>query len=106
MTLEEFQRQVFVAAISSPVCDIPLVRRLTPTSVNIRLDVKSGGFVEAFHNEQSGTTADALVRNGKRVLGADNTGGWHLHPCADPKRHDPLPGPMPFAEFVLLVERC
>jgi hypothetical protein len=106
MTLIEFEQQVFAVAIASPICGIPLVRRLTPTSINLRIDVATGGFIDAFCNEQTGTVAFALIRQDRRAFGADNTGGWHVHPFADPDRHDPLPGAMTFAEFVAEIERC
>jgi Ethanolamine utilization protein EutJ (predicted chaperonin) len=100
MTLTEFEAQIFAVALDSPVCEVPAVRRLTPTSIGLRVDVKSGGFIDVFYNDQTGTTAFALTKNGKRVFGADNTGGWHIiHPFSDPTRHDPLPGPISFAEL-------
>jgi hypothetical protein len=58
-----------------------------------------------FYNEQTGTTAYALVHQGRRAFGADNTGGWHVHPFDDPDRHESLPDPMSFAEFVAEIER-
>jgi len=64
-----------------------------------------GGFVEAFYNEQTGTLAYALIRQGQRAFGADNTGGWHVHPFDGPERHDPLSAAMSFAEFVAEIER-
>lgn len=105
MTLAEFERQVFAVATASSICGIPVVRRLTPTSINLRLGVTTGGFIDAFYNEQTGTMAYALIRQGRRAFGADNTGGWHVHPFDDPERHDPLPSAMPFAEFVAEIER-
>jgi len=104
MTLDEFERQVFAVAVASAICGIPVVRRLTPSFINLRVPL-AGGFIEAFHNEQTGTTAYALIQQSQRVFGADNTGGWHIHPLDAPERHDPLPGPMPFAEFVAEIER-
>lgn len=104
MTLDEFQRRVFDGAISSPICDIPVARRITATSVNLRIVIAGGGYVDAFHNEQTGTTAFALIVEGCRVFGVDNTGGWHVHPFDDPERHDPLPDPMSFKDFVKLIE--
>ncbi len=104
MTLDEFQRQVHSVAAASPICDIPLVWRLTSTSIKLRIEIASGGFVDAFFNEQTGTTAFALIRRGVRVFGADNTGGWHVHPFDDPTRHDPLADPMTFGEFVAYIE--
>jgi hypothetical protein len=105
MTLAEFEQQVFAVAIASPICDIPVVRRLTPTTINLRLTITTGGFVDAFYNEQTGTTAFALIRHDRRVFGADNTGGWHVHPFANPAQHDPLPAPMSFLEFIAEIER-
>lgn len=76
MSIDEFQRHVFNVAAASAICDIPLVRSLTSTSITLRIKVASGGFVDAFFNEVTGTTAFALIRQGVRVFGADNTGGW------------------------------
>ena len=105
MTLIEFEQQVFAVAMASHICGIPAVRRLTATSINLRLSVATGGFIDAFYNEQTGTTAFALIRHGRRAFGADNTGGWHVHSFADPDRHNALPGAMSFAEFVAGIER-
>jgi len=105
MTLVEFEQQIFAGAMGSIICDIPVVRRLTSTSINLRLTLTTGGFIDAFYNEQTGTTAFALIRQSQRVFGADNTGGWHVHPFADPDRHELLPGGMSFAEFIAEIER-
>ncbi len=105
MTLVEFEQQVFAVAMASSICDIPIVYRLTPTSINLRVNVTTGGFIDAFYNEQTGTTAFALIRQDRRIFGADNTGGWHIHPFANPDRHDSLPNAISFAEFVAEVEQ-
>ena len=47
MTLAEFEQQVFAVAMASPICGIPAVRRLTPTSINLRVDVTMGGLIDA-----------------------------------------------------------
>jgi hypothetical protein len=103
--LSEFEQQVFSVALASPICGVPAVRRLTATSIALRIDVITGGFVDAFYNEQTGTTAFALIRDGRRVFGADNTGGWHLHPYSNPDSHIPLAGAMAFKSFVIELER-
>lgn len=105
MTLTEFEDQVFAAALNSPICDIPVVRRLTATAISLRVAIQSVGFVDAFYNEQTATTAFALIREGQRAFGVDNAGGWHVHPFSDPQRHDPLPGSLSFAEFVAEIEQ-
>mgnify|MGYP005839268223 CR=1 FL=1 len=104
MTLTEFEQQVFATAMSSSLCHVPFVRRLTVTSISLRVGLATGDFIDAFHNEQTGTTAFALIRRGRRVFGADSTGGWHIHPFSDPAQHVPLEKRMSFADFVALVE--
>ena len=105
MTLAEFEQQIYSVAMTSAICGVPTVRRLTATSISLRVGVLPGGFVDVFYNEQTGTTAYALIRQDRRVLGADNTGGWHLHPYADPDGHLPLSEPMTFAAFVAELEK-
>lgn len=105
MTLAEFAAEVYAVAMASVVCDIPTVRRLTPTSINMRLAITTGGFVDAFYNKQTGTTAFTLIRQGHRAFGADSTGGWHLHPFANPDRHEPLSTELSFSEFVSEIAR-
>ena len=105
MTLVEFERHVFAVAASSPICGIPIVRRLTATSINLRLDVTTGGYIDAFCNEQTGTMAYTLIREERRIFGADNTGGWHTHPFDDPARHESLPSEMSFLDFVTEIEQ-
>lgn len=105
MTVAEFEQQIFAVAMASPICSVPSVRRLTATSIALRVDISTGGFVDAFCNEQTDTTAFALIREGRRVFGADNTGGWHIHPFADPDSHVPLPRAMSFREIVVELEQ-
>mgnify|MGYP001609769252 CR=1 FL=1 len=104
MTSTEFEQQVFAVALSSPICGIPVVRRLSPTSINLRVDVTLGGFVDAFYNEQTGTTSFALIQQAQRIFGVDNTGGWHVHPFDHPERHEPLANEIAFDEFVAEIE--
>jgi hypothetical protein len=72
VTLVEFEQQVFSVALASPVCGVPAARRLTATSIALRIEISNGGFVDVFYNEQIGTTAFALIREGRRVFCADN----------------------------------
>lgn len=77
---------------------------MTPTSETIRVPIVSGGFVDAFFNAETGTTAFAYIREDKRIFGADNTGGWHLYPFDDPGQHQSLTSEMTFAEFIAAIE--
>jgi len=88
-----------------PPSDIPAVHRLTSTSISLRVSIASGGFIDAFYNEQTDTIAFAFIREDQRLYSADNTGGWHAHPFADPARHDPLADPLSFTELVNEIEQ-
>lgn len=46
------------------------------------------GFVDVYRNFETGKTAYAWIVEGERVYGADNTGGWHIHPFSDPEKHE------------------
>ena len=105
MTLAEFEQVFYNVVMASPICDVPFVRRLTPTFINLRVTVTVGGFVEAFYNEVTGTMAFVLIQDSSRVFGTDNTGGWHLHPFSDPTEHIPLSEAMSFADFIAAVEQ-
>lgn len=105
MTLNEFEQTVFAIADHSPICETPTIRRLTPISIGIRVPLTIGGFIDAFFNEQTGTTAFALIQNDKRLFGADNTGDWHLYPFENPDQHQSIANAMSFAEFVTAIER-
>lgn len=45
------------------------------------------GFLEVYKNFDTDKTAFAWIVNGKRIFGADNTGGWHIHPYENPSNH-------------------
>jgi Ethanolamine utilization protein EutJ (predicted chaperonin) len=105
MTIEVFQHDVFTFAFRSPICGIPIVRRITSTSVNFRIPLTIGNFVDIFYNEETGTTAFALIEKGKRIFGADNTGGWHLHPFENPDHPIKLEKPLNAEEFFDMIQR-
>jgi len=45
------------------------------------------GFVDIYRNFETGKTAFAWIVDEKRIYGADNTGGWHIHPMENPGKH-------------------
>ncbi len=104
MNISEFQHRIFEISLSSAICDIPIVRRISPTSINLRVDLIVGGFIDVFFNQETGRVAFAFIKDDERIFGADNTGGWHIHPFNDPTQHVPLPLAMSFEEFVKQIE--
>ncbi len=105
MTLGEFQARIFLTAQHSPICTVPIVLRLTTTAIKVRVELIDGYFIDAFFNEVSGRTAFALIEKGDRIFGADNAGGWHIHPFISPSDHLPVTDAVSIAEFVDMIER-
>jgi hypothetical protein len=99
VTLDEFEQLVFTIASRSPLCDGPIILASAEETVKIRIDLFIGGRVEGYYNQRTQTTAYVLIKDEQRIFGADNTGGWHIHPFDDPQRHDPLGAPLNFADF-------
>ncbi|MFQ5751528.1 MAG: hypothetical protein ACE5HI_05975 [bacterium] len=60
-------------------------------------------FTDIFYNEETGTTALALIEKGKRIFGADNTGDWYLHPFDNPEDHQSMHTPMSAKDIFHLI---
>jgi hypothetical protein len=104
VNISEFQHQVYEIALSSAICDIPSVRRISPTSINLRIYLTVDGYIDVFYNQESDRVAYALIQENQRIYGVDNTGGWHVHPFADPAAHLPLVSALFFGDFVKEIE--
>lgn len=79
-----------VKTISLSILDSVVVK------ARFRLDSR---FIDVFYNGQTGTTAYSLIRGERRIFGADNTGGWHLHPKNNPDTHRKC-NPVSFEDFL------
>ncbi|MDZ7265081.1 MAG: hypothetical protein ONB16_10880, partial [candidate division KSB1 bacterium] len=101
----EFQHHIFEVAAAARICDVPIVRQIGLASISIRVPLTIGNFIDIFYNRQSDRIAYALIESGNRIFGADNTGGWHIHPFENPANHLPLTTAMTFAEFIKAIEQ-
>ena len=104
MTLEEFETQVTSACGASPVVVGVSTGAIGVTWLRLRAHLEDGTFVDAFYNEATGRTSFALIEETYRVLGADNTGGWHWHPFESPDSHVPVTEPVTFNDFLNRIE--
>ena len=54
-----------------------------------KLIITKETFIQIYFNEDTGTTAFALISHGKRVFGIDydTVRGWHRHPPENPDKH-------------------
>ena len=104
IALEQFEGQVTsLCATSSVVVGISTVA-VGVTWLHLRAYLVDGSFVDTFYNDVSDRTAFALIKNERRIFGADNTGGWHWHPFEDPENHQPADQAVSFRDFLDRVE--
>ena len=81
----------------------------TDVSTSLRLHIRPGLFVQAFHGEYSGSLYFALIEGERRIFGIDRAHGqWHLHPFNSPDLHQPLSeglDPKPLLTFLARIEQ-
>lgn len=87
MTLDEFEIQVISACAASPIAVSVAVVGSGITWLRLRAYLVDGSFIDSFFNEATQKVAFARIKDGKRIFGADNTGGWHWHPFGAPEEH-------------------
>lgn len=102
MNPEEFaSRIVDVSAASDIVDDYDLTIH---ENIVVRARITlTAGFIDIYRNFDTGKTAFAWIVDEERVFGADNTGGWHVHPYEDSGNHRES-GEWTFQEFIREVE--
>ncbi|MBU1487201.1 hypothetical protein KKH56_04025 [bacterium] len=73
--------------------------------VKVRVYLIKDDFIDVFYNAGNRKTSFALIKNKKRIYGADNALpiGWHIHPFEDPQTHIPS-GTVTFEEFIKTIE--
>lgn len=104
MSCADFAREVIDAcATSSKAVECTLLLWDEPV-VKLRADLAGGSFIDVFYNADTGKVSFAWIEANQRLLGVDNTRGWHLHPRHQPDAHQPHP-PMTFAAFLTEVEK-
>ncbi|MBI5965284.1 MAG: hypothetical protein HY863_17550 [Chloroflexi bacterium] len=61
-------------------------------------------FVDVYYSEITDKTSFAHIKDGRRILGADNAGGWHWHPSNAPDSHVPSASEITIEEFMKELE--
>lgn len=67
--------------------------------LDARLELNKG-FISVFRNFDTGKVAFAWIVAEERVFGADNTGGWHIHPFNNPQKHKGIDQELVLEEFI------
>ncbi len=104
MTLDEFESQVISACAASPMVVSVAVIGSGITWLRLRAYMIDESFIEAFFNEATQKLAFARIKDGNRILGADNTGGWHWHLMDAPDEHTRTGEAVSFPVFIQRVE--
>ena len=89
----------FVSSLLDAAADLSFVEdvdlRTEAFVVKGRIRLTKERFLQIYFNEQTNTTAFALIEEDARIWGIDHDAlrGWHLHPVGQPNTHrdiDPL----------------
>lgn|SRR5574341_161570 len=87
MNAFEFAKQVighcssraFIRGVEILLLDEPVVK--------IKSVIDDKTHISIFFNADTVKYSFALIKNDRRIFGADNVGGWHVHPFEDPESH-------------------
>jgi hypothetical protein len=104
MTVDEFETQVISACDASPSVVSVAVIGSGITWLRLRAYLVDETFIDTFFNEATQKVAYARIQDGKRIFGADNTGGWHWHLHDLPEEHVPTHEAVSFPVFLQRLE--
>jgi hypothetical protein len=103
LTLREAYQHIVDASAQSPVVIGVEPIFLEEPVLKLRVHLGASLFVDIFFNADTGKTSFALIKDGQRIFGVDNTRRWRLHPFGNPERHCPC-DETSFASFLRQVE--
>lgn len=69
----------FIQSVEIQLLDEPVVK--------IKIEINSDTFINIFYNAETQKYSFALIKQGKRIFGIDNTRNWHIHPFENPEDH-------------------
>jgi hypothetical protein len=104
LTLESFQNQVSAACVASSIVTGVSTIASGVTWLQLRAYLLDGSFIDTFFNEATGRISFALIKDNRRIFGADNTGDWHWHPFESPDDHISSNEAISFDDFMRQIE--
>ena len=84
----------FLSSLLDAPADRPVVQPVDLETEAIvvrgRVLLEQDRFLQVYFNEETGTTAFALIEEEQRIWGGDydDLRGWHVHPVDHPTRHE------------------
>jgi hypothetical protein len=104
LTLREAYRDILDACAQSTVVSGLEPLLIDEPVLKLRIHLGTLAFIDVFFNAETGKTSFALIKNGQRIFGADNTRGWHLHIFDSAESHHPC-DELSFESFLTQVEK-
>ncbi|MBS1249508.1 MAG: hypothetical protein MAG431_01088 [Chloroflexi bacterium] len=105
MTSSEYAEKVLNTFNSTPFISSAFVANFGATWIKIRAFLADASYIDVFFNEVTRKTAYSWIKDDSRILGADNTQGWHWHPFEAPETHAPVEETVSLLNFLHEVEK-
>ncbi|MFQ5456595.1 MAG: hypothetical protein ACE5EA_10425 [Nitrospirota bacterium] len=99
MSIFEFTKEVIeVCAQSEIVKKVQIIIVEEPVA-KLRAEITDNIFIDIFYNKETAKKSFSLIKDNKRIYGADNTKEWHIHPFNNPESHQSS-NEIGFVEFI------
>lgn len=83
----EFSRQTIAVCAKYGFIHEIEIQLLDEPVAKIKAIIGSDAFISIFYNAETHKYSFALIKENKRILGADNARSWHIHPFESPDSH-------------------
>lgn len=104
LEMEEFERHLEAVCSKLSFVKSLTIFASTESSNLWRVTLSDDSFIDVYYSEITNKTSFAHIKDQKRVLGADNAGGWHWHPYDAPDSHVPSASEITIEEFMKALE--
>lgn len=83
----EFSRQTIAVCAKYGFIHEIEIQLLDEPVAKIKAIIDSNTLISIFYNAETYKYSYALIRENKRIFGADNARNWHIHPFESPDSH-------------------
>jgi hypothetical protein len=87
MNAFDFSKEVVNVCSRYPLIQEIEIQLLDEPVAEIKAVLGNDVFFNIFYNAETSKYSFALIKNSKRIYGADNTKNWHIHPFDNPDAH-------------------
>jgi len=102
--VEEFERHLEAVCLELSFVKSMAIFASTESSNLWRVTLSDDSFIDVYYGEITGKISFAHIKDGRRVFGADNAGGWHWHPREAPDSHILSASEITIEEFMKELE--